>query len=109
MIATAFGPLIGGIATPAGTAANLVAIGQLKQLANVDVSFVRWMLYGVPASLLMIPIAWRLLLWLFPPELDACRSRTRDVRRRLAALGPLKRNERGTLSDLRRGDRRSGS
>ena len=27
MIATAFGPLIGGIATPAGTAANLVAIG----------------------------------------------------------------------------------
>ena len=30
MIATAFGPLIGGIATPAGTAANLVAIAQLQ-------------------------------------------------------------------------------
>src|SRR6267142_2359691 len=44
MIATAFGPLIGGIATPAGTAANLIAIGQLKQLAHVDVSFLRWML-----------------------------------------------------------------
>ena len=43
MIATAFGPLIGGIATPAGTAANLVAIAQLKQLADVDVSFWRWM------------------------------------------------------------------
>src|SRR5207342_2847185 len=43
MIAAAFGPLIGGIATPAGTAANLVAISQLKQLANVDVSFTRWM------------------------------------------------------------------
>jgi len=43
MIATAFGPLIGGIATPAGTAANLVAISQLKQLASVDVSFWRWM------------------------------------------------------------------
>ena len=37
MIAAAFGPLIGGIATPAGTAANLVAIAQLKQLAQVDV------------------------------------------------------------------------
>jgi sodium-dependent dicarboxylate transporter 2/3/5 len=70
MIATAFGPLIGGIATPAGTAANLVAIAQLKQLAHVDVSFWRWMGLGVPASLLMIPFAWRILLWMFPPELD---------------------------------------
>jgi len=97
MIATAFGPLIGGIATPAGTAANLVAISQLKQLANVDVSFTRWMLYGVPASLLMVPIAWRLLLWLFPPELQRLPFSTRDVEHRLAALGGLKSNERATL------------
>jgi Na+/H+ antiporter NhaD/arsenite permease-like protein len=45
---TAFGPLIGGIATPAGTAANIVAIGQLKQLAGADVSFWRWMGLGTP-------------------------------------------------------------
>src|SRR5262245_834345 len=83
-----FGPLIGGIATPAGTAANLVAIGQLKQLANVDVSFGRWMLYGVPASLLMIPAAWRLLLWLFPPELEHLPFTSSDVRRRLDGEGP---------------------
>ncbi len=70
MIAVAFGPLIGGIATPAGTAANLVAIAQLKQLAHTDVSFARWMLYGLPACILMVPIAWRLLLWMFPPEID---------------------------------------
>jgi sodium-dependent dicarboxylate transporter 2/3/5 len=57
MIAVAFGPLIGGIATPAGTAANLVAIAQLKQLAHTDVSFARWMLYGPPACILMVPVA----------------------------------------------------
>ena len=50
MIATAFGALIGGIGTPAGTAANLVAIAQLKQLANVQISFARWTLYGAPAA-----------------------------------------------------------
>ena len=77
MIATAFGPLIGGIATPAGTAANLVAIAQLKQLADVDISFTRWMVYGVPASLLMVAVAWRLLLWLFPPELERLPFTTR--------------------------------
>ena len=43
MIATAFGPLIGGIATPAGTAANLVAIAQLRQLAGIEISFTQWM------------------------------------------------------------------
>ena len=97
MIATAFGPLIGGIATPAGTAANLVAIAQLKQLANVDVSFWRWMGLGVPASLLMIPFAWRILLWMFPPELDRLPISPEAIRDRLREMGPLRPAERRTL------------
>src|SRR5438128_454344 len=90
MIATAFGPLIGGIATPAGTAANIVAIGQLKQLAGVDVSFWRWMGLGMPASLLMIPFAWWILRWLFPPEIDRLPITTEAIRARLQELGPLR-------------------
>lgn len=98
MISCAFGPLIGGIATPAGTAANLVAIAQIKQLAGVDVSFLQWMAYGLPASLLMIPFAWRLLLWLFPPEVDRLPIADADIRKGLEALGPLRRVERATLA-----------
>src|ERR1041384_909845 len=90
MIATAFGPLIRGIATPAGTAANIVAVGQLKQLAGADVSFWRWMTLGVPASLLMIPFAWWILRWLFPPEIDRLPITTDAIRARLRALGPLR-------------------
>jgi len=97
MIATAFGPLIGGIATPAGTAANLVAIAQLEQLADVEISFTRWMLFGVPASILMVPFAWRLLLWLFPPEIERLPFTADDIRAKLAALGPLRPVERYTL------------
>jgi solute carrier family 13 (sodium-dependent dicarboxylate transporter), member 2/3/5 len=97
MIATAFGPLIGGIATPAGTAANLVAIAQLKQLAGVDVSFWRWMGLGVPASLLMVPFAWWILLWMFPPELDRLPISQDAIRDRLRDLGPLRPAERRTL------------
>jgi sodium-dependent dicarboxylate transporter 2/3/5 len=97
MIATAFGPLIGGIATPAGTAANLVAIAQLKQLANVDVSFWRWMGLGVPASLLMIPFAWWILLWMFPPELDRLPISADAITDRLRELGPLRGGETRTL------------
>jgi sodium-dependent dicarboxylate transporter 2/3/5 len=97
MIATAFGPLIGGIATPAGTAANLVAIGQLKQLASVDIPFWHWMTLGVPASLLMIPFAWWILRWMFPPEIDRLPISTETIRTRLRDLGPLRPGETRTL------------
>ncbi len=88
MIATAFGPLIGGIATPAGTAANIVALAQLKQLAGTDVSFGRWMALGTPASLLMIPFAWWILRWRFPPELERLPITIEAIRERLRGLGP---------------------
>ena len=97
MIATAFGPLIGGIATPAGTAANIVAIGQLKQLAGTDVSFLQWMVLGAPASLLMLPFAWWILRWLFPPEIERLPISTETIRDRLGELGPLRPAESRTL------------
>ena len=97
MIATAFGALIGGIATPAGTAANIVAIAQLKQLAATDVSFWRWMRLGVPASMLMVPFAWWILRWVFPPEIDRLPISVETIHARLRELGPLRRAERRTL------------
>ena len=97
MIAAAFGPLIGGIATPAGTAANLVAMAQIKQLAGVSISFTKWMTYGTPASILMVPLGWRILLWLFPPELDHLPFTTDEINARLRELGPLRDVERRTL------------
>lgn len=98
MIATAFGPLIGGIATPAGTAANIVAIAQLKQLAGTDVSFFQWMLLGAPASVLMIPFAWWILRWLFPPEIERLPLDDEGIRVRLRELGSLRPAERRTLT-----------
>lgn len=89
MIACAFGPLIGGIATPAGTGANPIAIRYLRELAQVEISFVDWMIVGVPTAALMVPFAWRLLLWLFPPELDRLPISVLEIRRNIESLGPL--------------------
>ncbi|MBI4485172.1 MAG: DASS family sodium-coupled anion symporter [Acidobacteria bacterium] len=97
MIAVAFGPLIGGIGTPSGTAANIVALAQLRQLANINISFPLWMAYGVPASLLMVPFGWRILLWMFPPEIERLSVTVEEIRGRLKELGPLRRTERSTL------------
>ncbi len=97
LIAVGFGPLIGGIATPAGTAANIVALAQLEQLAGVRVSFTEWMVIGVPASLLMVPFAWWILCWMFPPEIHRLPISETELDGRLRALGPLSRVERHTL------------
>ena len=97
MIACAFGPLIGGIGTPAGTGANLASVGYLRELAGVEISFARWMAYGVPAALLMIPVGWRLLLRAFPPEIDRLPIRGTEIADRIAALGRPSRLEIWTL------------
>ncbi len=98
MISCAFGPLIGGIGTPAGAGANLAAVGYLRELAGIEISFVRWMAYGVPAAVLMVPAAWRLLLRAFPPEIDHLPLGEGEVTERIAALGPPTRLELWTLA-----------
>ena len=47
MIACAWGPLIGGIATPAGCGANPIAIQFLQSMAGIYLSFLQWMQFGL--------------------------------------------------------------
>jgi len=68
-IGCAWGALIGSIATPAGGASNLVAIGFLRDLAGVNLGFTQWAAVGVPAAMLMMVPAWALLVVAFPPEI----------------------------------------
>ena len=98
MISCAYGPLIGGIGTPAGTAANLIALSYLEELAGVSISFGQWMLLGVPAAVLMIPMGWWLLLRIFPPEIERLPFDRAEIEQKLAALGPLEPVERKTLA-----------
>ncbi len=62
VLAIAYGAGIGGLATPIGTPPNLVGIAGLRDLANLDISFLEWMMFGVPVSLaMMIPLFFVLL------------------------------------------------
>lgn len=62
-----FAANIGGIATPIGTPPNAVVIGALNQ-QGVDVAFSSWMLWALPLAVVMLFVAWRVLLWLYPPQ-----------------------------------------
>lgn len=69
MIACSWGPLIGGIGTPAGAGPNQLAIGFMRDLLDIEFSFLEWMTYGVPASLALLFPAWLVLMLLFRPEM----------------------------------------
>lgn len=98
MISCAYGPLIGGISTPAGTGANPVAIRYLYQLAQVDISFLTWMSLGLPATLMMIPIGWLILLKIFPLEMEKLPLENSQIKTNLKTQGSLSTNEIKTLT-----------
>ena len=93
MIACAWGPLIGGVATPAGCGPNPLTMQYLKELGGIEFSFTDWMLVGFPATLLMIPLGWLVLVKVFPPEPLDLKLAAEDCRRRFEEFGPLKWRE----------------
>lgn len=68
LISVAWGSAIGGISTPVGNGANIVALGYLRELAGMPINFLTWMAVGLPAALLILPIAYLILIRVFPPE-----------------------------------------
>ena len=59
---------IGGIATPIGTPPNAIALKYLNDPEGLDlnIGFGEWTMLMLPFTLLLLFIAWRLLLRLFP-------------------------------------------
>ena len=72
MIAIPVAAMIGGIMTPVGSSPNLVAISTLQSVTGYQISFVEWMAYGTPLALILIPLAWLIIIHVFPPaELES--------------------------------------
>lgn len=66
------GANVGGIGTPIGTPPNAIALKFMQDI-GLDVSFGKWMAFGIPFVIVMLFIAWVLLLKMFPisqPSLD---------------------------------------
>ena len=93
MIACVWGPLIGGVGTPAGAGPNPLAIGFIKDMTGITVSFVDWMKFGVPSSLLMIFPAWIILTKMFKPELTHLSKTKADMIAEFKTLPPASRDE----------------
>jgi len=97
MIAAAWGPTVGGIATPSGAGPNPLAVGFLKQMAGVDITFAGWMVYGVPAAILLLIPAWLVLLLFFKPEMKHLKKTKAELREEFEQLPSMGREEKTTL------------
>ena len=92
-LAVAWGSLIGGPATPAGSGANPLLIGFVMDMLGLEITFTQWMLFGIPVALVMIPLAWLVLILFFPPEMSSISSSKEELRQEFRAMPPLSRNE----------------
>lgn len=97
MISTAWGPIIGGIGTPAGCGANPLAVSFLKSMAGIDVTFGDWMIYGVPAAILLIWPAWFILVRFFKPEMDHLKKTKEELRQNYLDLPAMDHEEKITV------------
>ena len=68
LLGVSLGALIGGFTTPCGHSLNVLSIGILEQTTGDTVSYLGWMIYGVPVAAMVLPLAWKALVGAFPPE-----------------------------------------
>ena len=95
LLGLAYSASIGGLATLVGTPPNALLVGYLSANYGIEISFARWMLVGVPVSMVMLPLAWLLLTRLMHPvnfpESAAVRAHLHALREE---MGPITTPER---------------
>jgi len=98
MLGIAFSANAGGIATVIGTPPNSVLIGLLENEYNIEISFLKWMTFGLPFSILMIAIIYVVLVkWMFPNKNIQFNASRDVIDGELKKLGALTAKEKRVL------------
>ena len=69
-------------------AASITARGWIEKAGGVEVLYSRWFLAYLPLTFITILVAWRLTLWLYPPEKPALPGGTHHLKEELQKMGP---------------------
>lgn len=93
MLSIAYAANVGGIGTKIGTGTNSIFAGFLSEKLGIEISFLHYMLVGLPFTLLFIPIIWW-VLWLNARGDVPEKSQGREVlEREIAGLGAWSKQE----------------
>ena len=99
LLAVAYSASIGGIATLIGSPPNGIAARFIAQTYGKEITFLDWMAFGLPFTLVFLPIAWLFLTKvLFPVEFREVPGGREMIATEIAKLGPMNRGEKATLA-----------
>ncbi|GAB5559594.1 MAG: SLC13 family permease [Synoicihabitans sp.] len=90
VLSIAYAATIGGVATLVGTPPNLVFAGMMKELfpAAPEITFVKWLTFGLPLAGLFLPVAWWYLVKFFKVRGELGGS-GESIEAQYQALGPI--------------------
>jgi len=97
MLGIAYAASIGGVGSLIGTPPNVLLAGVVEENYGIQLSFLRWMLFGVPFVAVFLPLTW---LWLtrvaYPLEIPEVPGGRQLIKDQIDALGPMSDGERKT-------------
>lgn len=94
IVCIAYSANIGGIATIIGSPPNAVMVGFMKSNYQLDISFLDWILIGLPfASLLLIIAYFILVKAIYPSRLPKLDEVEILLQHKISELGPISRSE----------------
>jgi sodium-dependent dicarboxylate transporter 2/3/5 len=99
MLSIAYSASIGGMATIIGTPTNIVLVGVINEIYQIEIGFAQWMMVGFPVSLLLLIICWLYLVRIaypFPSTLEIPGGK-KEILRQLDLLGKFSREEKKVL------------
>lgn len=98
MLSIGYAASIGGMATLIGTPPNVVFISYVRQFYNQEISFLQWMIVGIPVSALTLACTYIIITRiLFPNRLTKIEGSNELIKNNLQALGKMGKPEKLVL------------
>jgi len=98
MLGIAYSASIGGVATLIGSPPNAVFAGVAASRLDVQISFLDWLVFAGPLSIVFLFATWLFLVKLLRPEIPLERGAEDVIRAQRAELGTISRGERRVLA-----------
>jgi len=99
MLGICYAASIGGVATLIGTPPNAIFAGVVEKTYGISISFVDWMKFGLPLSLVMLGTTWVYLTRIRFRGGQSERVCGREfIREQIGKLGPMSRAEKGVAA-----------
>ena len=98
MLGIAYSASVGGLATIIGTPTNIVLVGVIKEIYQVEIGFAQWMTVGVPVAFVLLVVCWLYLVRVaYPFPSIALPGGRKEITRQIQLLGSMSKEEKRVL------------